>query len=128
MQILSPAGRVAAVYVLILVALAVALLGCDSDPAPLAGSCQANVEILLGTPGYEHGCHIPMGLVGGEPPNAEVTARCAAILLDLEPPHETLVTGAAYEVAYAALCELHGDTAASFCEISSSLGCKGGAQ
>ena len=33
--------------------------------------------------------------------------------------------GLAYQVAYAALCELHGETAADYCSVSKAIGCEG---
>lgn len=50
-------------------------------------------------------------------------AQCAAATFDLDDlPPEPMVSGEAYQVAYAAMCDYKG---AQYCDISAELGCDG---
>ena len=109
-------ARIAALALALLVA-----VGCDSDDdAPAAGSCQAHAAELVEI----EECQAGLGLRDVEP-NVDVSARCAAEALGLDDPPEGVVEGEAYQVTYKALCDLHGNTAADYCEISRQLGCEG---
>lgn len=106
-------------------ALALAVLvtaGCDTDDegaAPAEGSCQALVDEVIEI----DECNLPLGKVNDLDPSPDESAACAAEVFSLPEPPSATIEGEAYEVAYAALCELHGNTAAGFCDISETLGC-----
>ncbi len=108
------------------VAIAVALfaLGCDqsSENAPAEGSCQAMVDELLDV----EECEAGLGLRDVDP-NVEISARCAAEFLGLEEPPSDSQSGEAYQVAYQALCDIHGngDGITGYCDTAATLGCEG---
>lgn len=103
-------------------ALIALLSGCDEEEAQAAeGSCQALVSETLAVD-Y---CNNPLGLNGFPDEGPDAVAGCAVELFDIEPPEEDSIKGLAYQVAYRALCDLHGDEMPQYCEISSSLGCEG---
>ncbi len=70
-------------------------------------------------------CNLSLGKVSELEGDPDESAACAADVFELEAPPENMIDGPAYQVAYAALCELHGNTAADFCAISETLGCEG---
>ena len=102
-------------------ALLTAASGCDGDEAPAEGSCQMLAAELQEI----EDCGIVLGLADGLPESTDGSARCAAEVLGLEDPPEDRVEGLAYQVAYQALCDIHGDDMPQYCEISATLGCEG---
>lgn len=108
-------------------ALAIAILsitGCDSggdaDAAPADGSCQALVDDLV---------EIDDCAATLRDFDARSLAQCAAGGLGLpDPPPEPMVSGEAFQVAYAARCRFQDQAwmpSPQDCDISETLGCEG---
>ncbi len=106
-------------------ALTIALLtvagGCESSEDPADGSCQALAEEVQDV----EDCWITLGITNGTADTPLNAARCTATALGLESPPADEVSGLAYQVAYQALCDIHGDEMPQYCEVSETLGCEG---
>lgn len=98
------------------------LIGCDQsvENAPEEGSCQAMVNELLDA----EECEAALGLRDPDP-DVRIAANCASEVLGLDDPPDEGLGGEANQVAYQALCDIHGNTAVGYCDTSAQLGCEG---